>query len=315
MPFKKDKDPKIFSSVCEGLQHLYKECLLPLEERYLFHEFHSPRIDDAVFLAKPMVLLLGQYSTGKTTFIRYLLERDFPGMRIGPEPTTDGFLALMHGDTDCSIPGNALVVDPKRQFRALSSYGNNFLNHFQCSLTNNSVIENLTLIDTPGILSGEKQRTERGYDFQGVVKWFAERADRIVLLFDAHKLDISDEFANCITSALAGQDDKIRVVLNKADAVDHQQLMRVYGALMWQLGKVLSAPEVVRVYIGSFWDKPLQFDINRRLFELEEQDLFKDIQGLPKNSAVRKLNEMIKRARLATVRALTKFNRSKKEEV
>jgi GTPase SAR1 family protein len=30
-----------------------------------------------------MVLLLGQYSTGKTTFIRYLLERDFPGARIG----------------------------------------------------------------------------------------------------------------------------------------------------------------------------------------------------------------------------------------
>ena len=36
-----------------------------------------------------MVMLVGQYSTGKTTFIRYLLEQDFPGIRIGPEPTTD----------------------------------------------------------------------------------------------------------------------------------------------------------------------------------------------------------------------------------
>lgn len=26
--------------------------------------------------------------------------------------------------------------------------------------------------------------------------------------------------------------------------------MRVYGALMWSLGKVLNTPEVVRVYIG-----------------------------------------------------------------
>jgi hypothetical protein len=42
-------------------------------------------------LFRPMVMLVGQYSTGKTTFIRYLLEQDFPGIRIGPEPTTDRY--------------------------------------------------------------------------------------------------------------------------------------------------------------------------------------------------------------------------------
>ena len=83
-----------------------------------------------------------------------------------------------------------------------------------------------------------------------------------MLLFDAHKLDISDEFRRSI-EALRGHDDKIRIVLNKADMVDHQALMRVYGALMWSLGKVLGTPEVARVYIGSFWDQPLRYDINR----------------------------------------------------
>ena len=298
----KQKEAEVYQDVIDGLKKIYRKKLRPLEETYKYGEFHSPYLCDGDFDAKPMVLLLGQYSTGKTTFIRYLLEKDFPGIRIGPEPTTDRFMAIMEGPHEQVTPGNALAVDPKLQFRGLEHFGNAFLSKLEASYMPSPVLNSLTLIDTPGILSGEKQRLHRGYDFEGVISWFADRADMIILLFDANKLDISDEFRRVIELMKRNQ-QKIRIVLNKADTINTQQLMRVYGALMWSLGKVLGTPEVTRVYIGSFWDKPLQFDENRRLFEAEQDDLFADMQSLPRTNAVRRLNELIKRARLAKVHA------------
>lgn len=85
------------------------------------------------------------------------------------------------------------------------------------------LLDEITFVDTPGVLSGEKQRTQRSYDFTGVISWFAAKCDLILLLFDPHKLDISDEFKRVIAS-LRGHEDKIRVVLNKADQIDTQQV-------------------------------------------------------------------------------------------
>lgn len=291
------------TGVVDGLKRAYRTKLLPLEKHYCFHDFHSPPLDDTDFDSLPQVLVIGQYSTGKSSMIKYLLRTDFPGIRVGPEPTTDRFIIVSHGDGHHVVPGHALVMDSEKPFAPLSKFGSSFLNRLQLSTCPSPVLSGISLIDTPGILSGEKQRQDRGYDFSGVVEWFAERVDVILLMFDAHKLDISDEFRSSI-EAMKGHEDKIRIVLNKADMVDHQELMRVYGALMWSLGKVFNTPEVARVYIGSFWDESLRYDINKKLFHAEEQDLFQDLHSLTRNSTLRKLNDLIKRARLVKVHAL-----------
>ena len=68
---------------------------------------------------------------------------------------------------------------------------------------------NITLVDTPGVLSGRKQTIGRNYDYEGVMTWFAERADLIIIMFDAHKLDISDELKRVI-ELMKPHQDKIR---------------------------------------------------------------------------------------------------------
>ncbi|XP_023636462.1 EH domain-containing protein 2 isoform X2 [Capsella rubella] len=293
-------------TIVDGLKRLYTEKLKPLEVTYRFNDFASPVLTNSDFDAKPMVMLLGQYSTGKTTFIKHLLGCDYPGAHIGPEPTTDRFVVAMSGPDERTIPGNTMAVQADMPFNGLTSFGGAFLSKFECSQMPHPVLDQITLVDTPGVLSGEKQRMQRSYDFTGVISWFASKCDMILLLFDPHKLDISDEFKRVITS-LRGNEDKIRVVLNKADQVDTQQLMRVYGALMWSLGKVLNTPEVVRVYIGSFNDKPINEaavgPIGKELFEKEQNDLLADLMDIPKKACDRKINEFVKRARAAKINA------------
>jgi hypothetical protein len=181
-------------SILQSLKALYAAKLRPLEAKGKFHEIGGqPALSDAWFDSKPIVLLIGQYSVGKTSFIRYLLGRDFPGQRVGPEPTTDRFVAIMHGDADKVTPGNALTAQSDAPFSPLKRFGTQFLNRFEAAQLTSPILKRCVLVDSPGVLSGDKQKN-RGYDYDAVVQWWVQHADRILLLFDAHKLDMSDEF-------------------------------------------------------------------------------------------------------------------------
>jgi hypothetical protein len=70
---------------------------------------------------------------------------------------------------------------------------------------------------------------------------------------------------------------------------------------MWSLGKVINTPEVVRVYVGSFWDQIRKDSENYPLLLAEQTDLLSDLKDLPRNAAIRKINEIVKRARMAKV--------------
>ena len=56
-------------------------------------------------------------TAGKTTFVKHLLGREYPGINIGPEPTTDRFVVVMEGMEERRTPGNTLIVQPDKPFQ------------------------------------------------------------------------------------------------------------------------------------------------------------------------------------------------------
>ena len=85
--------------------------MLPLEEMTSFTKLCDPPYSEADVRAKPILLLMGQYSTGKTTFIRALLNgQEYEGSHIGAEPTTDCFMAVMRGENNDTMPGECLLI-------------------------------------------------------------------------------------------------------------------------------------------------------------------------------------------------------------
>src|ERR1700709_505040 len=85
----------------------------------------------------------------------------------------------MYGKDERITPGNALAADASKPFTALNKFGMAFLNKFECSQCDSPILQKISFIDTPGVLSGEKQRIGSAYSFPEVIEWFAERADRL----------------------------------------------------------------------------------------------------------------------------------------
>lgn len=73
---------------------------------------------------------------------------------------------------------------------------------------------------------------------------------------------------------------------------------------MWSLGRVISNPEVTKVYISSFWDQPLQDNFFENVFKDDHNSLLADITRLPANNLLRKINDLIRRAKECKAHAL-----------
>jgi hypothetical protein len=210
----------------------------------------------------PFVFLLGNHSSGKSSFINYILQRKVQS--TGVAPTDDTFTVLAPGPSDIDKDGPALIGDPDTGFSGLLTFGPQLCHHTQLKVRANTSMKNFMMIDSPGMIDSPHVRggggypaalmqggvnMDRGYDFEGVCRWFAHRADVILLFFDPDKPGTTGETLSILTNSLVGMEHKLHIILNKADQFhQYHDFARAYGSLCWNLSKVIQRKDLPRIY-------------------------------------------------------------------
>ncbi|XP_025048631.1 sarcalumenin isoform X3 [Alligator sinensis] len=290
LKLKEDKPADDYSgTTLQRLRKIYHSSIKPLEQSYRYNELRQHEITDGEITSKPMVLFLGPWSVGKSTMINYLLGLDDTPYQLytGAEPTTSEFTVIMHGPKLKTIEGIVMAADSARSFSPLEKFGQNFLEKLIGIEVPHKLLERVTFVDTPGIIENRKQQ-ERGYPFNDVCQWFIDRADLIFVVFDPTKLDVGLEL-EMLFRQLKGRESQIRIILNKADSLVTQELMRVYGALFWSLAPLINVTEPPRVYVSSFWPLEYQPDTHQDLFLKEEISLLEDLNQVIENRLENKI--------------------------
>jgi hypothetical protein len=70
-------------------------------------------------------------------------------------------LQVMHGKEDGSVQGNSVSLINDLPYAGLQQFGTGFLKRLTATISPSAFLEHITLIDTPGVLSGDQQQFRR----------------------------------------------------------------------------------------------------------------------------------------------------------
>lgn len=207
---------------------------------------------------RPMVIVLGNYSSGKSAMINEFLGADIQA--TGQAPTDDSFTVITY---DGSVPkghgvcvteerdGKVLINDPEYPFSLLKRHGQRFASHFRLKKVNSPFLKTLAVIDTPGMLDSITQQ-DRGYSYQEVIGDLARIADLILVLFDPHKAGTIREAHISLRETLPAHtfEDRVVFVLNRIDeCASLEDLLRVYGTLCWNLSQMTGRKDIPAIHL------------------------------------------------------------------
>ena len=128
------------------LKAIYEESIVPLEKTYKYKELSHRHFGDPEIFSKPLVVLMGPWSGGKSTMINYFLGNEFntKAFRSGAEPSEGfNFNIAMYGDAEEDLEGTELAAE--FTFSSLQKFGQEFLKKLRGKKMPNKLLKKVNL--------------------------------------------------------------------------------------------------------------------------------------------------------------------------
>lgn len=286
------------------VQAVYDRTLQPLANRLAIELPVSGK--DAAGL--PTVLFLGNHSSGKSSFINYLIKTEI--QKTGLAPTDDGFTLLIHGERADVFDGQTVVSHPALAYKSLQRLGPAFLAHLRLKTHPSELLRSVSLIDSPGMIDAAGTAKSRGYDFAAAVRALSEMADLILIFFDPDKPGTTAETMTTFVETLAGLEHKLLIVLNKVDLFSNlRDFARTYGTLCWNLSKTMKTKDVPHIYNTYLPDQLHARQVASREtvplddFDASREEVVAEIKRVPTRRADNLVSDLLVHARAVGMQA------------
>ncbi|CAN8015756.1 unnamed protein product [Ixodes persulcatus] len=166
---------------------------------------------------KIVVLLIGNHSAGKSSFINWYIEEHV--QKTGVAIETQGFALVTSGKKRESLTGNATLhlyphFKPLQKIKGVVDYLTT-----EISTSRQKKFSLVTFIDTPGLVDGDMKYP---YDVNETLLWLGQMADLIFVFFDPIGQALCKRTLNLVEALNAKFVDKMRFYLSKADEAGHE---------------------------------------------------------------------------------------------
>ncbi|XP_057366153.1 sarcalumenin-like isoform X1 [Daphnia carinata] len=173
---------------------------------------------------KITVILIGNHSAGKSSFINWYIEEHV--QRTGVAIETQGFTFVTSGRKRESLTGNATLhlyphFKPLQEIPGVVDYLTT-----EISTSKQKKFSLVTFVDTPGLVDGDMKYP---FDVNESIQWLGELADLIFVFFDPIGQALCKRTLNLVEQLNIRHPERLRFYLSKADEAgtesDRQRVM------------------------------------------------------------------------------------------